>query len=190
MVSQDSQITFSQAQPMILQLAQKVQQAQKSAAESAAAKDPTAQVLLKTQMAETERKAQEAQARMQQDMAKQQQDYQLKVAELQRKVQELSTKYGVQSDIDSQKNSTDIVLANINNASRERVAAMGAGAQLDGMQMQLEAEQAQSAIQAINAADEDIRKHGLAIEEQVFEQQADAVRAAIEAQQQPPQGAI
>ena len=190
MVSQDAQVTFSQAQPMILQLAQKVQQAQKAAAENAAAKDPTAQVLLKTQMAETQRKAEEAQARMQQDMAKQQQDYQLKVAELQRKVQELSTKYGVQSDIDSQKNSTDIVLANINNASRERVAAMNAGAQLDGMQMQLEAEQAQSAIQAINTADEDIRKHGLAIEEQVFEQQADAVRAAIEAQQQPPQGAI
>jgi chaperonin GroES len=192
MVSQDAQVTFSQAQPMILQLAQKVQQAQKAAAENAASKDPTAQVLLKTQMAETQRKAAEAQARMQQDMAKQQQDYQLKVAELQRKVQELSTKYGVQSDIDSQKNSTDIVLANINNASRERVAAMGAGAQLDGMQMQLEAEQAQSAIQAINTADEDIRKHGLAIEEQVFEQQADAVRAAIEAQQQPqpPQGAI
>lgn len=190
MVSQDAQVTFSQAQPMILQLAQKVQQAQKAAAENAAAKDPTAQVLLKTQMAETQRKAQEAQARMQQDMAKQQQDYQLRVAELQRKVQELSTKYGVQSEIDSQKNSTDIALASINNASRERVAAMNAGAQLDGMQMQLEAEQAQSAIQAINTADEDIRKHGLAIEEQAFQQQADAVRAAIEAQQQPPQGVI
>jgi len=190
MVSQDAQVTFSQAQPMILQLAQKVQQAQKAAAENAASKDPTAQVLLKTQMAETQRKTQEAQAKMQQDMAKQQQEYQLKVAELQRKVQELSTKYGVQSEIDSQKNSTDIALASINNASRERVAAMNAGAQLDGMQMQLEAEQAQSAIQAINTADEDIRKHGLAIEEQAFQQQAEAVRAAIEAQQQPPQGAI
>jgi hypothetical protein len=190
MVSQDAQITFSQAQPMILQLAQKVQQAQKAAAENAASKDPTAQVLLKTQMAETQRKAQEAQARMQQDMAKQQQEYQLKVAELQRKVQELSTKYGVQSEIDSQKNSTDIALASINNASRERVAAMNAGAQLDGMQMQLEAEQAQSAIQAINTADEDIRKHGLAIEEQAFQKQAEVVQAAIEAQRQPPQGVI
>lgn len=190
MVSQDAQVTFSQAQPMILQLAQKVQQAQKAAAENAAAKDPTAQVLLKTQMAETQRKAQEAQARMQQDMAKQQQEYQLRVAELQRKVQELSTKYGVQSEIDSQKNSTDIALASINNASRERVAAMNAGAQLDGMQMQLEAEQAQSAIQAINTADEDIRKHGLAIEEQAFQKQAEVVQAAIEAQRQPPQGAI
>ena len=190
MVSQDAQVTFSQAQPMILQLAQKVQQAQKAAAENAASKDPTAQVLLKTQMAETQRKAQEAQARMQQDMAKQQQEYQLKVAELQRKVQELSTKYGVQSEIDSQKNSTDIALASINNASRERVAAMNAGAQLDGMQMQLEAEQAQSAIQAINTADEDIRKHGLAIEEQAFQKQAEVVQAAIEAQRQPPQGVI
>jgi hypothetical protein len=190
MVSQDAQVTFSQAQPMILQLAQKVQQAQKAAAENAASKDPTAQVLLKTQMAETQRKAQEAQARMQQDMAKQQQEYQLRVAELQRKVQELSTKYGVQSEIDSQKNSTDIALASINNASRERVAAMNAGAQLDGMQMQLEAEQAQSAIQAINTADEDIRKHGLAIEEQAFQKQAEVVQAAIEAQRQPPQGVI
>ena len=189
MVSQDAQITFSQAQPMILQLAQKVQKAQQSAQEAAAAKDPTAQVLLKTQMAETQRKAQEAQARMQQDMAKQQQDYQLRVAELQRKVQELSTKYGVQSEIDSQKNSTNIALANINNASRERIADINAGVQMDGMQMQLESEQAQSAIQAINAADEDIRKHGLAIEQQAFQQQADAVQAAIQAQQQlPPQG--
>ena len=188
MVSQDAQVTFSQAQPMILQLAQKVQKAQQSAQEAAAAKDPTAQVLLKTQMAETQRKAQEAQARMQQDMAKQQQDYQLKVAELQRKVQELSTKYGVQSEIDSQKNSTNIALASINNASRERIADINAGVQMDGMQMQLEAEQAQSAIQAINAADEDIRKHGLAIEQQAFQQQADAVQAAIQAQQQPPQG--
>ena len=190
MVSQDAQVTFSQAQPMILQLAQKVQKAQQAAAENAASKDPTAQVLLKTQMAETQRKAAEAQAKMQQEMAKQQQDYQLKVAELQRKVQELSTKYGVQSEIDSQKNSTNIALASINNASRERVAAMNAGAQLDGMQMQLEAEQAQSAIQAINTADEDIRKHGLAIEQQAFQQQADAVQAAIQAQQQSqqPQG--
>ena len=188
MVSQDAQVTFSQAQPMILQLAQKVQKAQQSAQEAAAAKDPTAQVLLKTQMAETQRKAQEAQARMQQDMAKQQQDYQLRVAELQRKVQELSTKYGVQSEIDSQKNSTNIALANINNASRERIADINAGVQMDGMQMQLESEQAQSAIQAINAADEDIRKHGLAIEQQAFQQQADAVQAAIQAQQQPPQG--
>lgn len=190
MVSQDAQVTFSQAQPMILQLAQKVQKAQQSAQEAAAAKDPTAQVLLKTQMAETQRKAQEAQAKMQQEMAKQQQDYQLKVAELQRKVQELSTKYGVQSEIDSQKNSTNIALANINNASRERIADINAGVQIDGMQMQLEAEQVESAVQAINAADEDIRKHGLAIEQQAFQQQADAVQAAIEAQQQPqqPQG--
>jgi len=179
MVSMDAQATFQSAQPQIQQLAQKVQEAQKAKLEQMAANDPTAQALLKTQMAETQRKSQESQARLQQEMAKHQQDYQLKVAELEQKVQELIAKYQTQSQIDSQKNATNIATANINNASRERVAAMQAGAQMDALQAQLAQEQAMSAIEAINTADEDIRQHGIAIEQAAFNQQAQAVQNSV-----------
>lgn len=190
MVSQDAQTTFQGAQPAIMGLVQKVQQAKQAAMEQAAAMDPTASVLMKTQMAETQRKAQEAMAKMQQQAAQQKQDYEIKVAELQQRVAELMAKYQTQSQIDSQKNATNIATANINNASRERIAAMQTGAQLDGMQRQLESEQVMSAIDAINTADADIRKHGIAVEQEAFRQQAEAVKAQIQAQQQPPQGVV
>lgn len=191
MVTQDAQVTFQGAQPAIMGLVQKVQQAKQAAMEMAAAMDPTASVLMKTQMAETQRKAQEAMAKMQQQAAEQKQNYEIKVAELQQRVTELLAKYQTQSQIDSQKNATNIATANINNASRERIAAMQTGAQLDGMQRQLESEQIMSAIDAINTADADIRKHGIAVEQEAFRQQAQAVQSAIETQQQqPPQGVI
>jgi len=197
MVSMDAQTTFQNAQPMIQQLAQKVQEAQKAKMEQMASNDPTAQALVKTQMAETQRKSQEAQAKLQQEMAKHQQDYQLKVAELEQKVQELIAKYQTQSQIDSQKNSTNIATANINNASRERIAAMQVGAHMDELQAQLAQEQAMSAIDAINTADEDIRQHGIQIEQEAFNQQAQALQQALDAEnqaalqaQQPQQGAI
>jgi hypothetical protein len=191
MVSQDAAMTFQGAQPAIMGLVQKVQQAKQAAMEQMAAMDPTANVLMKTQMAETQRKSQEAVQRLQLENQRDQQNYQLKVAELEQQVAELMTKYKTQSQIDSQKNATNIATANINNASRERIAAMQQGAQLDGMQRQLEHEQVMSAIDAINTADADIRKHGIAVEQEAFRQQAAAVQAAIDAQQQqPPQGAI
>jgi hypothetical protein len=190
MVSLDAQAAFQQAQPAIMQLVQKVQQAQQSKMEQVVNSDPAAQAILKTQMAETQRKTQEAQAKMQQATQKMQQDYELKVAELEQKVAELTAKYRTQSDMDSQKNSTNIAMANINNASRERIAAMQVGAQIDGMQAQLEQEQVMSAIDAINTADEDIRKHGIAIEQQAFDQESQLVQQALDAAQQPPQGAI
>ncbi len=183
MVSQDAQLTFQAAAPMIQQLAQKVQEAQKAKMEQAAAQDPTAQVILKTQMAETQRKSQEAQAKLQQEMAKHQQDYQLKVAELERKVQELITKFTTDAKINNQKNATNIALANINNASRERVADIQAGAQFDGLQAQLEHEQAMSAIEAINAADQDLRQHGIEVQQQNFQKEAQAVQSMIDSQQ-------
>jgi hypothetical protein len=201
MVSQDAQITFQAAAPMIQQLAQKVQESQKAKMEQMAAQDPTAQVILKTQMAETQRKSQEAQAKLQQEMARHQQDYQLKVAELERKVQELLTKFQTEAKINSQKNAKDIVLANINNASKERVADINAGVQMDGLQAQLEHEQAMSAIDAINSADQDIRQHGIEVEQQTYQQEAQAVQNLIEGQKQlalqqqqqinqPPKGAL
>ena len=199
MVSADAQTTFQTAQPMIQELAQKVQQAQKAKMEQAMNSDPAASALMKTQMAETQRKSQEFQTKMQTEVQRMQQEYQLRVAELQQKVQELVAKYQTQSDIDSQKNSTNIVTANINNASKERIAGMQVGAQMDTLQSQLAQEQAMSAIDAINTADDDIRKHGIAIEQQAFQQQAQAVQQALEAENQarlqaqqpsPPQGAI
>ena len=183
MVSQDAQETFQAAQPAIQQLAQKVQQAQQAKMEQMAAQDPTAQVILKTQMAETQRKSQEAQAKLQQEMAKHQQDYQLKVAELERKVQELVTKFQTENQINDQKNSVNIALANMNNSSRERVADTQAGMQMDAMQAQLAHEQNMSAIDAINMADADMRKHGIQAEREAFMQQAQAAQQAIDAQQ-------
>jgi len=184
MVTQDSQQQMGQYVQQIQELAQKVQQAQQQQQQNAAMSDPTAAAIVKTQMAETERKTQEAQQRMQNDLQKAQQDYQIKVAELQQKVQELTAKYQTQTDIDNQRNATDIAMANINNAAKERVAYIQAGAQLDQQQAQLEHEQNLSAIDAISAADADIRSHGLAIEQQNFQQQADHVKSVIQTQQQ------
>ena len=133
--------------------------------------------------------------KLQQEMARHQQEYQLKLAEMERKVQELIAKYQTESKVNNQKNATNIALANINNASRERVADIQAGAQFNGLQAQLEHEQVMSAIDAINAAVQDIRQHGIEIEQQAFQQQAGLVQAAIGAQQAaeqqqltPPQG--
>lgn len=199
MVSMDSQATFQAAQPQIMQMVQKVQESQKAKMEQLAAQDPAAQAILKTQMAETQRKAQESQMKLQQEMARHQQEYQLKVADLERKVQELLAKFTTDSKINSQKNATNIALANINNDSRERIAAISKGFEMDALQRQLQHEQQMSAIDAINAADKDIRQHGIDVEQQAFQQQAAMVQAAIDAEQKamsaaqptsPPQGAL
>jgi hypothetical protein len=183
MVNKDSQNSLGPFVQQIQGLAQKVSQAQQKQQESTALSDPTAQVILKTQMAETERKTQEAQAKMQLDTQKSQQEYQIKIAELQQKVQELQAKYQTESNIDSQKNAKDIALANINNAAKERVAMIGAGAQMDQQQRQLEHEQNISAMQATIAAENDIRQHGLEVQKQAFEQQSAQVQNQIEAEQ-------
>jgi hypothetical protein len=188
MVSEDAQLTFQADQPVIQALAQKVQQAQQAAREQAANADPAAQVIMKTQMAETQRKTQEFQTKMQAELQKTQQDYQLKVAEMEQKVQELIAKYQTQSQIDSQANATEIALANINNAAKERIAYINGQVGLSQQQQQLEHEQNMSAIEAINTAEQDIRQHGIAVEQQTFQNQAQQVQRAIESQQ-PPQGA-
>ena len=184
LVNQDSQQEMAPFVQQIQALAQKVQQAQQQQAQSAAMNDPTAAAIVKTQMAETERKTQESQQRLQAELQRTQQDYELKVAQLQAKVQELQVKYSTQTDIDNQRNATDIAMANINNSAKERVAYIQAGAQLDQQQAQLEHEQNLSAIDAIQASDADIRQHGLAIEQQQFQTQADQVQKAAETQRQ------
>jgi hypothetical protein len=182
MVNQDSQQELGQYVQQIQALSQKVAQAQQQQQQNAALSDPTSAAIVKTQMAETERKTQEAQAKMQAELQQSQQDYQLKVAELQQKVAELQAKYTTQTSIDNQRNATDIAMANINNAAKERVAMITAGAQMDQQQMQLEHEQNLSAIDAVQAADQDIRQHGIAIQQAAFNAQADQV--AQQAQKQ------
>jgi hypothetical protein len=184
MVSEDSQQQMTPFVQQISALAQKVAQAQQQQMQNIAANDPTAQVILKTQMAETQRKAQETQARMQLEMQQDQQSYQIKVAELQQKVAELQAKYTTQTNIDNQRNAKDIAMANINNAARERVAMIQANAQMDQQQQQLEHEQNLSAFEATRAAEQDIRQHGIAVEQQAFQAQADQVKSHIDAQNQ------
>jgi hypothetical protein len=184
LVAGDTQEKLGGAMPIITQMVQKMQQAKQAQQQEAANADPTAQVILKTQTAETQRKAQESQAKMQAEMQAQAQEFQIKVAELQAKVQELSVKYDTQSQVDANKNATQIALANINNAADERIASINHGAAFNQMQAQLEHEQNMSAIDAINAADQDIRQHGLTVEQQAFQQQAQQTQAQIEAEHQ------
>jgi len=183
MVDQDAKENMSEFSQRISTLAQKVQQAQQAQQQQAANSDPTAQVILKTQMAETQRKTQESQAKMQLEMQQDQQNYQLEVARLQQQVQELQAKYSTQTNIDNQRNATDIAMANINNAAKERIAMISAGAQMDQQQAQLDHEQNQSAMQAIAASDQDIRQHGLTVQQQAFEVQANQVKQQADAQQ-------
>ena len=190
LVTDDSNATMAPYVQQISQLTQKVAQMQQAQQQSMMMADPTAQVILKTQMAETERKTKEMQTKMQVEQSRDQQEYQLKLAELQRQVAELQTKYSTQTNLDNQRNATDIALANINNAAKERVALINAQAGFDQVQAQLEADQNLSAMEAINAANQDIRQHGLAVQQQAFDQRAQAVQHAIEtekAQQQHQQ---
>jgi hypothetical protein len=78
-------------------------------------------------------------------------------------------------------------MADINTASRERVASINAGAQLGADQMAMAHEQNQTALAASHAAQQDIRQHGLEIEQQAFQQQAQQVQSQIAAQQQAAQ---
>jgi hypothetical protein len=187
MVSQDSQQDMEPYIQQIQQLAQKVQEAQQLQRQTAAEADPTAQVILKTQMAETERKAQESQAKLQQSAAKDKMEYELDIANLQRQVAELQAKYETQTKIDANKNATQIALADINNASRERVAQINAEMGLTADQMAMAHEHQQTALAATNAAEHDLIKHGLEVERSQMANEAAMVQQQIQAQQQAQQ---
>ena len=118
-----------------------------------------------------------------------QQNYQLKIAELQQKVAELQTKYQTQTAIDSNKNATNIAMADINNSSRERIAAIQADAAFTADQAAMAHEQNITALEASQQAEQDIRQHGLEVQQQAFQQQASQVKAQIDAQQQAKQAA-
>jgi hypothetical protein len=187
MVNQDSQQIMEPFIQQIQQLAQKVQQGKQAQMQAAAQADPTAQVILKTQMAETERKQQESQARMQLDVQKQQQDYNLKIAELERLVLDLKSRYETQAQIDSNKTATQIAIADINNASKERVAAINAQMKLNSEQQAMAHEQNMTAIEASRQAQADIRQHGITVEQQAMQSEADYAKAQLDAAQQSAQ---
>ena len=187
MVSQDSQQDMAPYIQQIQQLAQKVQEAQQQQQQNIAANDPTAQVILKTQMAETERKAAESKAKLEQSAAKDKMEYELDIANLQRQVAELKAKYETQTQIDANKNATQIALADINNSSRERVAQMSANIQLSQEQERMAYEHAMTALEATNAAEQDIRQHGLEVQRNQMADQAAQVQQQIAAQQQAQQ---
>ena len=187
MVAQDSQQDMAPYIQQIQELAQKVQQAQQAQQQNIAANDPTAQVILKTQMAETERKAAESKAKLEQSAAKDKMEYELDIADLQRQVAELQAKYETQTQIDANKNATQIALADINNSSRERIAQMGANIQLSQEQERMAYEHAMTALEATNAAEQDIRQHGLEVERNQMADQAAQVQQQIAAQQQAQQ---
>jgi hypothetical protein len=73
-------------------------------------------------------------------------------------------------------------MANINNSAKERVAMINAKSQMSQQQIALDAQQNSSAMEAINAANADIRQHGLAVQQQAFEQQASQVQHQMELQ--------
>ena len=184
MVGEDANQNLQGYVQQIQQLAMKVQQAQQAQQQQMLNADPTAQVILKTQMAETQRKQAEFQAKAQAELQKTQQDYQIKVAQLEQKLQELTAKYQVQTSIDAQKNATQIALANINNAAKERIAEIAAGQEMDRQQAQLQHEQDLSAMEAIRAAEQDIRQHGLSVQQQQLEAQNAQLQQAAQTQQQ------
>lgn len=176
MVNQDSEQILAPFMQRINALAQKVAQMQQQQQQAAAQSDPTAQALVQTQMAETKRKAEESQARMQMEVQQTQQDYQLALAELQRKMAELQTKYDTQTKIDSNRNATQIAMADINNSSRERVASISAQAALTSDQLNVQHEQDQTAFLASQEAEQDLRQHGLNVQQAAFDQQAQAAQ--------------
>jgi hypothetical protein len=189
MVNQDSQQTMQPFVQQIQQLAQKVQQGKQAQQQAAAQADPTAQVILKTQMAETQRKQQESQARMQLESKKQEQDFQLKIAELERLVLDLKSRYETQTQVDANKTATQIAIADINNAAKERIAYINANMKLTADQQAMSHEQNMTALEASNQAQADIRQHGINNEQRALQDESDRVKAQLDAQQQSAQAA-
>ena len=187
MVAQDSQEDMAPYVQQIQALAQKVQEANQQQRQLAAESDPTAQVILKTQMAETERKAKESTAKLQQAQFKDKQDYELRIAELQREVLDLQAKYEAQARLDTNKSATQIALADINNSSRERIAQINADMGLTSDQLSMMHEHNMTALEATNAAEMDLRQHGLEVERSQMADEAARVQQHIAAQQQAQQ---
>ena len=192
LVNQDAQKTFQPITPIIQQLVQQMQQSKQSQMQQAAMADPTSQALLQTQMAETKRKTEEAQAKFQLEREKMQAEMADKMRDMQAKMSEIQAKLGLEQQLAVQDNAARVAIADINNASKERVAQINAQQTLSAQQQQQQHQQNQTALEAESQAYADLRKHGL--DESRAEQER-AHQATMQAQQQlmqqqqPPTGA-
>lgn len=189
LVNQDAQQVFAGVTPVIGQLVQQMQQAKQAQMQAAAAADPTSQALIQTQMAETKRKADESTAKMQLEKEKMQAEMADKVRDMQAALAEIQAKLGQEQQLAAQDNAARVAIADINNASKERVAMIAAGAQLDGQQAQQQHAQEMTALEAENQAYADLRQHGLE-QSQAEEQRVHDARMAAQqqlAQQQTQQ---
>ena len=181
LVNQDAEKTFQGINPIIQQLVQQMQQAKQSQMQQAAMADPTSQALVQTQLAETKRKTEEAQAKFQLEREKMQAEMADKMRDMQAKVAEIQAKLGLEQELASQDNAARVAIADINNASKERVAMIGANQALSTQQIQQQHSQEMTALEAESQAYADLRKHGL---DQAQAEQQRAHEAALQAQQQ------
>lgn len=181
LVNQDAQTTFKGINPIVQQMMQQMQQNKQSQMQSAAMADPTSQALIQTQMAETKRKTEEAQAKFQLEREKMQAEMADKVRDMQAKVAEIQAKLGLQQQLADQDNAAKVAIADINNASKERVAMIAADQALSAQQVQQQHSQEMTALEAESQAYADLRKHGL---DQDQAEQQRAHDAAMQAQQQ------
>jgi hypothetical protein len=161
MVNQDAQQVFAGVTPIIGKLVEQMQQAKQAQMQQMAASDPAAQALLQTQIAETKRKTEEATAKFQLEREKMQAEMADKIRDMQATMAEMQAKLGLEQQLASQDNAARVAIADINNASKERVAMITAGAQLDGMQLQQQHAQELTALEAETQAHADLRQHGL-----------------------------
>ena len=181
LVNQDSQQVFQGITPIIQQLVQQQQQAMQGQMQQAAMADPTAQALIQTQVAETKRKTEEAQAKFQLEREKMQAEMADKVRDMEAKLAEIQAKMGLEQQLADQDNAARIAIADINNASKERVATIAAGQQMDQMQQQQAHEQGLLAMEAQQQAYADMQKHDM---DQQREAQQRAHDQTLQAQQQ------
>jgi hypothetical protein len=181
LVNQDSQQVFQGITPIVQKLVEQQQQAAQNQMQQAAMADPTAQALVQTQVAETKRKAEEAQARFQLEREKMQAEMADKVRDLEAKLAELQAKMSLEQQLTDQDNAAKIAIADINNASKERVATISAGQQMDQMQQQQAHEQGLLAMEAQQQAYKDMQQHDM---QQLREEQQRAHEETLQAQQQ------
>jgi len=168
LVAKSSQQDLGNFQAAINELVQKQQQ--QAQAQQEAMQDPSAKVLLQTQMAETQRKTQEMQTRFQLDQQKQQLDYQGKIQDMQAKLADLQAKFKQEQD----KLANQIALANVNNAAQERIEYIKAGVALNQQQKEAEIAQNANAVQAELDNASNIRAHQV---EMALAQQEAAMQA-------------
>ena len=181
LVNQDAQTTFKGITPIVQQMMQQMQQNKQSQMQAAAMADPTSQALIQTQLAETKRKTEEAQAKFQLEREKMQAEMADKVRDMQATLAEVQAKLGLQQQLADQDNAAKVAIADINNASKERVAMINADQALSAQQVQQQHSQEMTALEAESQAYADLRKHGL--DQEQAEQQR-AHEATMQAQQQ------